>query len=82
MLRDEERENDRKERGESKQEEKRLKAGQNLKDAHNKTKSRVRVRAIFMKSIRPPPLNGDNKHRTMASSSLMSSVKAMLKSKS
>ena len=42
-----------------KQEEKRLKAGLNMKGAHNKSKWRG-VRAISMRSIRPPPFNGDN----------------------
>ena len=43
-------------------EKERLKTGLNLKDAHTKTKwrERERVRAISMRSIRPPPLNGDN----------------------
>ena len=41
-------------------EEEQLKAGLNLKDAYNRTKWRERVRAISMRSIRPPPSNGDN----------------------
>ena len=39
--------------------EERLKARLNLKDVHNRTKWIERVRAISMRSIRPPPLNGD-----------------------
>ena len=38
----------------------RAKAGLNLKDAHNRTKWRERVQAISTRSMRPPPLNGDN----------------------
>ena len=41
-------------------EKERLKAGLNLKDAHNRTKWRKRVREVSMRSIRPPPLNRDN----------------------
>ena len=41
-------------------EEERLKASLNLKDAHNITNWREKVRAISMRSIRPPPLNGNN----------------------
>ena len=41
-------------------EDERLKVGLNLKDAHNRTKWRERVRAIFMRSIRLSSTNGDN----------------------
>ena len=41
-------------------EEERLKAGLNLRNAHSRTKWKDRVRAISMRSVRPPPLNGDN----------------------
>ena len=41
-------------------EEEQLKAGLNLKAAHNRTKWRERVQAMSMRSIQPPPLNGDN----------------------
>ena len=37
-----------------------LKAGLNLKYAHNRTKWRKKERAISMRSIRPSSLNGDN----------------------
>ena len=59
MLRDKEREDDQKER-EKQVKEEQLKAGMNLQDAHNRTTWRERVRAISMKTIQPPPLNGDN----------------------